>query len=88
MVLLELGDGSTVVRLEDIDVQPGPDYDVFLVPGAAAESPGDGVKLDDLRGNVGSSNYDVPADLAVDQPVTVLIWCTAFGLPVANATVG
>ncbi|MEO7572192.1 MAG: hypothetical protein ABIX10_07125, partial [Acidimicrobiales bacterium] len=27
-------DGSQVVGLEDIDIQPGPDYDVYVVPGA------------------------------------------------------
>lgn len=83
--LYRLADGSAVVRLEDIDISPGPDYDVYLVPEADATSPGAGVKLDDLKGNKGSQNYPVPAEISVDGPQTVLIWCTAFAVPIAAA---
>ncbi|MEP7191392.1 MAG: hypothetical protein ABI903_00845 [Actinomycetota bacterium] len=53
-VLLALGiDGSYVVRLERLDVEPGPDYQVYLVPGSAAD-PSGGVRLDHLRGTAGA----------------------------------
>ncbi len=87
-VLLALGtDGSYVVRLERLDVEPGPDYQVYLVPGSTAD-PSGGVRLDHLRGNRGNQNYPVPstADTTV-RPVTVLIWCRAFAVPVAAATI-
>jgi len=80
-------DGSHVVGLESFDIQPGPDYDVYLVPGANRQDRSGGRKLDDLRGNSGTQFYDVPGDLDITSGAwTVLIWCQTFGVPVANAT--
>jgi hypothetical protein len=80
-------DGSFVVGLEDIDIQPGPDYDVYVVPGADREDRDGGTRLDDLRGNKGTQFYAVPAEVALaDGPWTVLVWCQTFGVPIANAT--
>ena len=85
-VLIRLADGSQVIRLESLDVEPGPDYFVFLVPGAGHRSPDGGTRLNHLRGNRGNQNYPIPAGIAVTRPVTVLIWCRAFAVPVAAAT--
>lgn len=87
VLLLRREDSSLLVRLERLDVEPGPDYQVHLVPGADQHKPGDGVHLDRLRGNRGNQNYEVPADFRSTTPVTVLIWCRAFAVPVANATI-
>ena len=85
--IYRLDDGSHIVRLEDIDIQNGPDYFVHLVPGADRQSPGGGHDLGALKGNRGSQNYEIPADVDVsDGPFTVLVWCRAFAVPVANAT--
>jgi hypothetical protein len=86
--LIRLPDGSLLVRLDRIDVQPGPDYYVHLVPGPGRRAPGDGTGLARLKGNRGSQNYPVPRDRPVDIPATVLIWCRTFDTPVATATIG
>ena len=59
-VIYRQPDGSLVVGLEDIDIQPGPDYDVYVVPGADREDTDGGIRLDDLRGNKGTQYYPVP----------------------------
>lgn len=81
-----LGDGTAFVRLEDIDVENGPDYVLYIVPGSNRRTPGNGTSLGDLKGNQGTQNYAVPANVDLDAPHTVLIWCRAFAVPVANAT--
>jgi hypothetical protein len=80
-------DGTFVVGLEDLDVEPGPDYFVYVVAGSDRESADDGIRLDSLKGNQGTQFYPVPAgaDLGTGE-WTVLIWCRAFAVPIANAT--
>jgi hypothetical protein len=84
--IFEQPDGSLVVGLVGIDVQSGPDYFVHVVPGVDRESPDDGVNLGALRGNQGTQYYEVPAGTDAGAGWTVVIWCRAFGVPVANAT--
>lgn len=86
-VLYRQPDGSLVVGLEDIYIQPGPDYDVYVVPGAERENLDGGTRLDDLRGNKGTQYYPVPGGLDVASGEwTVLVWCETFDVPVAGAT--
>jgi Electron transfer DM13 len=87
VVIYEQPNTAFVVGLEGIDIQPGPDYDVYVVPGADREEIDDGVRLDDLRGNKGTQYYSVPADTDVASGEwTVLVWCQTFDVPVAGAT--
>jgi hypothetical protein len=84
--LIRTGD-SLLVRLENFQVESGPDFFVWLVPGAGKQSPDGGVSLGKLKASKGNQNYPVPAGTGVDGPVTVLIWCRAFAVPVASATI-
>jgi electron transfer DM13 len=85
-VLIRLSNGTHVVRLERLDVESGPDYFVFIVPGVGHERPDGGTRLGHLHGNRGNQNYPVPVRVAPTRPLTVLIWCRAFAVPVAAAT--
>lgn len=87
--LIQLEDGSLLVRFEQFSVESGPDYDVYVVSGADVSVPDGATLLGDLRGTGGDQNYEVPAGAIPGdgvQPVTVLIWCEVFAVPVANAT--
>jgi Electron transfer DM13 len=81
----ERADGTRFVGLEDIDIEPGPDYLVYVVPGLDREGPDDGLELDALRGNQGTQYYEIPSGTDVGPGWTVLVWCRAFGVPIANA---
>jgi ribosomal protein L12E/L44/L45/RPP1/RPP2 len=76
-------DGKFVVQLRDFDVQPGPDYRLYLANG---ESPDGGKELGGLKGTSGNQRYDVERGDARRYD-TVLIWCRAFSVPVAAADV-
>ncbi len=78
--------GTAVVALEAIDIEPGPDYRVIVARGTDVASPGDGLELDALRGNQGTQYYEVPSGTDPGDGWTVLIWCRAFGVPIANAS--
>jgi len=81
-VLLELEDGSYVLRLEDLDVLNGPDLRVILSdrPIAGADDYADGVYLDlgALKGNIGNQNYEIPEGVDLSEFTTAAIWCRRF----------
>lgn len=76
-------DGSHVVRFEDLEVSNGPDLLVILsasplVNDRAAYSEVEYLSLGDLKGNRGNQNYEVSADVNLDDYLTVAIWCRRF----------
>jgi hypothetical protein len=81
-------DGTLVVGLEDIDIESGPDFKLYVVPGHDAVRPGDGgVNLGGLKGNQGTQFYAVPPETELTPGEwTVLVWCRAFAVPIAHAT--
>jgi hypothetical protein len=84
-----LANGTQVLRLENFDIENGPDLRLYVVPGAnRTDPPGDALYLGELRGNVGDQTYDLPADFAVGPgDWTVLVWCEAFSVEFVAATV-
>jgi len=76
-------DGEVVVQLRDFDVQPGPDYRLYLADG---ERPDGGRELGALKGTSGNQRYAVERRSDARRFGTVLIWCRAFSVPVAAAT--
>lgn len=84
--LYRLADGRHIVRLEDVDIQNGPDLYLYLAPEPDQEGDEGTVNLGKLKGNQGSHNYELPADLDPSKFETVLVWCRRFSVPFANAT--
>lgn len=88
--VLRLADGARVLRFEDFSVLNGPELHVYLVPidpvpySGGVEIAG-AVDLGLLKGNAGSQNYDLPAELDLSQFKSVVIWCQPFRVPFAAA---
>ncbi len=82
VLVLELEDGSRVLRFEDLDVLNGPDLVVILsdrsLSGADDYTDGEYLILGELKGNIGNQNYEVPADIDLSEWATAAIWCRRF----------
>lgn len=93
--VLELADGSRLVRFEGLDTDNGPDLFVYLTTNPAGGPEGafddDFVNLGRLKGNRGDQNYEVAADVDLGRFASVVIWCdrfdSAFGAADLVATV-
>ena len=73
--VINLADGRTFLRLENLKTTNGPDLYVYLSVG---KDPSDIVNLGRLKGNIGNQNYEIPAGADLSKYDTVLIWCKAF----------
>lgn len=73
--VIDLTDGRTFLRLENLKTTNGPDLYVYLSTGKDASEI---VDLGKLKGNIGNQNYEIPAGTDLSKFNTVLIWCKAF----------
>jgi hypothetical protein len=73
--VIDLTDGRTFLRLENLKTTNGPDLYVYLSTGKDASEI---VDLGRLKGNIGNQNYEIPAGTDLSKFNTVLIWCKAF----------
>lgn len=82
--VIELPDGTTVLRFEDLDTQNGPDLKVYLSEAPADADPSthddNFVDLGALKGNKGDQNYDVPANVNLSKIQSVVVWCKRFSV--------
>ena len=91
--VIALPDGSRVLRLQDLRTSNGPRLKVWLsdqpvLPGRDGWhvfDDGAHVDLGDLKGNVGSSNYPLPAGVDLAALPSVTIWCERFSVSFAAA---
>jgi hypothetical protein len=77
--------GGRVLTLTDFAVANGPDLRVYLVPGDGKDT-GDHIDIGGLKGNKGNQQYDLPASVDIGRHRTVVIWCRAFSVAFARAT--
>ena len=87
--LFALDDGASVLRLENLDIDNGPDLRLYLVPGRDERSPSDAsIYLGKLRGNVGNQTYELTSGFApLPAEWTVLVWCEAFDVEFVAANI-
>jgi len=81
-------DDSRILRLENFASTNGPDLRVLLVEniaGTRSEELGNYVDLGKLKGNIGSQNYEIPADIDISQYSGVMIYCMPFHVVFSTA---
>ncbi|MFC7597363.1 DM13 domain-containing protein [Terrabacter sp. GCM10028922] len=91
--VLELADGTRLLRLEGFSTSDGPDVDVWLTDQPAGGDDwrryddGRYVALGDLKGTDGNQNYVIPADADLGGLTSVVIWCDRFDVAFGTAPV-
>ena len=82
-LILELEDGSRYLRLQGLSTTNGPDLRVMLSEQPPSDdwhgwADGEHLDLGPLKGNLGSSNYEIPDDVDLSAFRTAVIWCRRF----------
>ena len=80
----------TFLRIIDLATENGPDVRVYLSAGVDAHAAegkldDDFVSLGNLKGNIGSQNYEVPAGVDLTRYRTVVLWCKRFSVAFGTA---
>jgi len=88
--VLELADGSRILRLEGFSTSDGPDVHVWLSEAAAGGDWGtydDGryVALGMIKATDGNHNYVIPADADLAGLRSAVIWCDRFNVAFGSA---
>ncbi len=89
-ILVRVPDGRRFIRFEDFRVTNGPDLYVYL---SGHPSPRTGTQLHEgaafevarLKGNIGSQNYELPADLDLSKVKSVAVYCKRFSVMFGSA---
>ena len=88
--VLQLPDGSRILRLENFATSDGPDVRVWLTDQAAggewgAYDDGRAVQLGELKATDGNQNYVIPADVDLAGLQSAVIWCDRFDVAFGTA---
>lgn len=86
--ILQLADGSRILRLENLDTSDGPKVEVWLTDAPVIEGLDGWGVFDDghfqtlgaLKGNKGNHNYEIPDDLDLSDFSSVSLWCVTFSV--------
>lgn len=84
-LVLELEDGSRFLRLEGLETSNGPDLRVIITDRPVSDDwhvwdDGEYVDLGPLKGNIGSSNYQIPRGVDLSRFRTAVVWCRRFSV--------
>ena len=94
--ILELQDGSRVLRIENLETSDGPQLEVWITDAPVIEGidgwfvfdDGEYVNLGELKATKGNQNYELPAELNLNQFSSVSIWCSRFAVSFGAAELG
>ena len=70
-------DGKNYIRYENFKTINGPDLYIYLAKDLDAK---EYVNLGILRATEGNVNYEIPADVNLQDYKYVMVWCKAFGV--------
>ena len=84
-LVIELEDGRRFLRLDGLETSSGPDLRVILTDQPLSDDwdvwdDGELVDLGPLKGNIGSSNYEIPTSVDLSDFETAVIWCRRFSV--------
>jgi hypothetical protein len=79
---IPLGDGSTILRLENFKSTNGPNVHLYLATDKAATN---FIDLGRLKADNGSQNYNIPHGTNLAKYNMVLIWCKDFSVLFGSA---
>lgn len=91
--IYQFPDNSKLLRFEEFQAANGPDLRVLL---SASEAPTTieevqlgnlDIELGRLKGNIGSQNYIIPAQIDMSQYNSVVIYCRSFGVVFSTAPI-
>ena len=80
--IIQLADGTDILRLENFKATNGPD--LYVYP-STDKTNADIVNLGRLKGNIGNQNYLIPAGTDITKYNIALIWCRAFSVIFGSA---
>lgn len=88
--LVQMPDGSRVVRFEGFEVPSNTDLFVWLSEAASPRTSAEASRapyrsIGNLKSTLGNENYTVPADLSSDKIKSVVIWCQPVSIAYAAA---
>lgn len=86
--VIQLSDGSRILRLEGFETSDGPDLEVWLSNAEVIEGYDGWFLADDdqffslgkLKATAGEQNYEIPAELDLSTFSSMSIWCVRFGV--------
>ena len=92
--ILELEDGSKILRVENLNTSDGPQLEVWITDAPVIEGfdgwfvfdDGKYESLGDLKATQGNQNYDLPDDFDLEDFTSVSIWCSRFAVSFGAAS--
>lgn len=79
-------ENTSTLILSDLATDNGPDLYVYLSPEPGATDVDGALRVDRLRGNLGTQTYELPPDVDASAFRSVLIWCDRFASGFGTAT--